>query len=214
MNHILPADRRPRLIPVIVFTAAYMIAAIAGAIVRGNREFVIYIAVMLGLIAGINVMHRRYPLTGALLWAFSVWGLLHMAGGLLPIPDSWARDGPHGVLYSWWIAPPWLKFDQAVHAYGFGITTWLCWHVLRLSLRSPGDAPVRFTPGIMLLCIAAGMGFGAFNEVIEFSATRILPDTNVGDYENTGWDLVSNLAGSVIAALIIRCRTASCGAGK
>ena len=82
------------------------------------------------------------------------------------------------------------------------------------ALRSPGDAPVRFTPGIMLLCIAAGMGFGAFNEVIEFVATRILPDTNVGDYENTGWDLVSNLAGSVIAALIIRIRTASCGVGK
>ena len=44
------------------------------------------------------------------------------------------------------------------------------------------------------------MGFGAANEVVEFIATRILPETNVGGYENTGWDLVFDLIGAVIAA--------------
>lgn len=31
-----------------------------------------------------------------------------------------------------------------------------------------------------------------------------IPNTNVGGYENTGWDLVSNLAGCAIAAVVIR----------
>jgi uncharacterized membrane protein YjdF len=193
----------PNLKPVLVFTGLYMVLAIAGAISSGNREFIIYIGVMLVLIPTIFTVHRRYPLTAPLLWAFSVWGLLHMAGGLSPIPPGWFREGPHAVLYSWWIVPGFLKYDQVTHAYGFGITSWLCWHILKCSLRSPDGSPVRPTPGILVLCVAAGMGFGAFNEVIEFAATLILPDTNVGNYANTGWDLVANLIGSLIAVMII-----------
>jgi hypothetical protein len=48
------------------------------------------------------------------------------------------------------------------------------------------------------------MGFGALNEVIEFAATLTMPHTNVGGYVNTGWDLVSNLVGCALAAVIIR----------
>ena len=47
------------------------------------------------------------------------------------------------------------------------------------------------------------MGFGAANEVVEFIATRVLPETNVGGYENTGWDLVSNTVGCLVAAVLI-----------
>jgi hypothetical protein len=47
------------------------------------------------------------------------------------------------------------------------------------------------------------MGFGAANEVVEFLATRVLPETNVGGYENTGWDLVANTVGSLAAAVLI-----------
>lgn len=196
---------RPGLISVLTFTGLYMAAAIAAALASGNREFFIYIGVMLVLIPSIYAVHRKHPLTAPLLWAFSVWGLLHMAGGLLPIPQNWPREGPHAVLYSWWLVPRYLKYDQITHAYGLGITSWVCWHLLKHSLRSPDGSPVRPTPGIMILCVAAGMGFGAFNEVVEFLTTRILSDTNVGGYVNTGWDLVSNLIGSLIAVLIIRC---------
>jgi uncharacterized membrane protein YjdF len=203
---------RPGIKPVFLFTGSYIAAAIAGAAIRGNREFIIYIGVMLVLVPSIYAMHRRYPMTQPLLWACSIGGLLHMAGGLLPIPQGWFREGSPAVLYNLWLIPGYLKYDQLVHAYGFGITSWLCWHILKSALRSYDGSPVRPTPGLMVLCIATGMGFGAFNEVVEFTATRILPETNVGDYENTGWDLVANLAGSIVAALIIRygkARTAS-----
>jgi hypothetical protein len=129
-----------------------------------------------------------------------------MAGGLLPIPDGWPREGNGRVLYNLWLIPGRLKFDQFVHAYGFGVTTVLCWYVLRVVLteRNPAAGPPHPTPGLLVMCAAAGMGFGALNEVVEFIATRLMENTNVGDYENTGWDLVSNLAGATIAAVGIR----------
>ncbi len=47
------------------------------------------------------------------------------------------------------------------------------------------------------------MGLGALNEVIEFAATLLIPETNVWGYRNTGWDLVANLVGATVAATII-----------
>lgn len=198
----------PRLLPVFLFTGSYMAAAVAGSLLQDNREFVFYIVVMLGLIGVMTAVHRAVSLTLPLLWAFSVWGLLHMAGGLLPLPEGLPHDGRHAVLYSLWLVPERLKFDQVVHAYGFGVTTWLCWHGLSTGLwRRFGVRPVP-SAGLLTLCAAAGMGFGALNEVVEFAAVLSLPDTNVGGYENTGWDLVANLVGAVIAALWLRCGSA------
>jgi hypothetical protein len=57
--------------------------------------------------------------------------------------------------------------------------------------------------GLLLLCLAAAMGFGAANETIEFVAILLLPQTNVGDCTNTGWDMISNLAGASIATAAI-----------
>jgi hypothetical protein len=130
-----------------------------------------------------------------------------MAGGLCPLPAGWPYNGDHAVLYSLWLIPERLKYDQIVHAYGFGVTTWLCWHILRQGLRQPDGGTLRPTFGMLVLCAAAGMGFGALNEVIEFIAVLTLPNTNVGGYENTGWDLVANLVGTIIAALVIRVRS-------
>lgn len=196
-----------KLLPILLFNATYMLAAITGSIMQGNREFIFYIVVMLVLIVVMSLVHSRVKLTKGLLWGFSVWGLAHMAGGLCPLPAGWPYNGDQAVLYSWWLIPQRLKYDQIVHAYGFAITTWLCWHILRNALRQPDGSPVQPTFGMLTLCAAAGMGFGALNEVVEFIAVLTIPNTNVGGYENTGWDLVSNLVGSVIAATVIRFTT-------
>lgn len=207
-NPALPSPRTP-LLPVALFTAAYLLAAVVALVLTGNREFVFYIVVMLLLIAGIAVLHRRVGLTAPLLWALSLWGLLHMAGGLVPLPASWPHQGEHAVLYSWWLVPDRLKYDQLVHAYGFGTTTWVCWHALSRGWRQPDGQPVQPSFGTLLLCLAAGIGFGALNEVVEFVAVLTIPNTNVGGYENTGWDLVSNLTGAALAAVLIRLTSAN-----
>lgn len=185
----------------IVFTGAYLLAAIGGAIATGNREFLFYIVVMLVLIAAIAVVNARVHLSRTVVWCLSLWGLAHMAGGLVPVPESWPIHGKVRVLYSLWIIPERLKYDQVVHAWGFGVTTFVCWQGLRAIVRAQRpDGQVSPTPGILTLCAAAAMGFGALNEVVEFAATLVVEETNVGDYVNTGWDLVSNAVGAAAAA--------------
>lgn len=212
--HLLPSapmppspslGRRLREVwPIAAFTAAYLAAAAAGVVVSGNREFVFYLGVMAALVALVVATDRHVRFGDGVLWGLAVWGLLHMAGGLLPAPAAWpVKDGGTSVLYNVWLWPGRLKYDHVVHAFGFGVTTWLCWQGLAAGLRARGVEP-RPTGGLLLLCAAAGMGFGAANEVVEFAATLLVPETNVGGYVNTGWDLVSNLAGCVIAALSIR----------
>ena len=196
----------PRLLPLAAFTALYMLSAVAGSMAQGNKEFVFYIVVMLVLIGAVMLVHRAGKLTAALLWALSIWGLLHMAGGLVPLPKGWPYNGDQAVLYSWWIIPQRLKYDQIVHAYGFGVTTWVCWHCLKSAMRRGFGIQLRPTFGLLALSTAAGVGFGALNEVVEFIAVLTIPNTNVGGYENTGWDLVANLLGASATALIIRLR--------
>jgi hypothetical protein len=188
--------------PVFAFTTAYMAVALAASLRGHSGEFLLYLAVMAVLLAVVAVVHLRVGLTTATLWGLSLWGLAHMAGGLMPVPSSWPIEGESHVLYNLWLVPGLLKYDQLVHAYGFGVVTWVCWQGLRGALARHG-VTARPTVGLLTLCVAAGMGFGAANEVVEFLATRVLPETNVGGYENTGWDLVANTVGCLVAAVMI-----------
>lgn len=49
----------------------------------------------------------------------------------------------------------------------------------------------------------AGLGVGALNEIIEFFATVVVPETGVGGYENTALDLVADLIGALSATTLI-----------
>ncbi len=193
---------------VLLFTGIYLLPAIATAVWTRNGEFVFYSAVMLVLIAAVSVAHRRSRLSRAVLWGLSLWGLAHMVGGLVPVPQSWPTHGPNKVVYSWWLIPEVLKYDQIVHAFGFYVTTLVCWQGLSAIARDiRTDHSLQPTFGVLLLCAAAAQGFGALNEVIEFVATLLVPNTNVGGYVNTGWDLVSNLVGTAAAAVWLRLST-------
>jgi hypothetical protein len=193
------------VVPVAAFTALYLLVATGFAFALGNSEFVFYIVVMLALVLVVWLVHRSVSLSRGLLWGLSLWGLLHMAGGLAPLPETWPIDGETRVLYSLWLIPDRLKFDQLVHAYGFGVATWVCWHGIRAAIRHRGGEAVP-TFGLMVLAATSGMGLGALNELIEFAATLALAETNVGGYLNTGWDLVANFVGAAAAATVIGLR--------
>jgi hypothetical protein len=192
----------PAEIAVLAFTGLYMVIWLVASFVLKNDEFVFYFLVMCVLIVAVGAVHFRVRLHVGALWGLSVWGLAHMAGGLMPVPASWPIKGDSHVLYNLWIVPGMLKYDQLIHAYGFGLVTWICWQSLRGAFRSRGIT-VQPRLGLLTLCVAGGMGFGAANEVVEFIATLALPGTNVGGYENTGWDLVANLVGCLLAATAI-----------
>lgn len=201
-----PSDHPPLFTPVVwgivLFTALYMGAALVATIRFQNAEFKIYLAVMTVLLAVVLTIHSCVRLTTLTLAGLSIWGAAHMAGGLLHVPDSWTVTETSRVLYNWWIIPGWLKFDQLVHFNGFALVTWICWQGLRAAFVRRG-LTLEPTFGLLTLCVAAGSGFGAINEVIEFLATLALPNTNVGGYTNTAWDLVANLLGSITIATII-----------
>lgn len=199
-----PKHRFPTSI--LVFTLVYVVAIGLPAMRSGKPEFVSYLLMMATLITAVSIVERRSHLSRPLLWCLAGWGLVHMAGGLVSVPGSWPYNGPNDVLYSLWLVPNLLKYDQIVHVFGFGVTTWLWWEIIRNGIEMRYGHKLIPTFGLVSLCIAGGMGFGAFNEMVEFIATLTLPETNVGGYENTGWDLVSNLIGSVLAGLLIYVR--------
>jgi hypothetical protein len=57
--------------------------------------------------------------------------------------------------------------------------------------------------GLSLVLAMAGLGLGAVNEIIEFTATVIMTETGVGGYVNTALDLVADMIGSVGAVVYI-----------
>jgi hypothetical protein len=51
------------------------------------------------------------------------------------------------------------------------------------------------------------MGLGAVNEIVEFIMVLALPQTGVGGYENTMWDIVFNTIGAIIAVSYLNLKT-------
>jgi uncharacterized membrane protein YjdF len=154
--------------------------------------------VLIGLLAVLVCrLELRFGLGAGVLWGLSVWGLAHLAGGVIPL------DGDR-TLYNAVLGVELFHFDRLVHAFGFGFATVVCGKVLRRWLPEE-----RITAGPAVLVVLAGLGVGAVNEIVEFAATLILPHTNVGGYVNTGWDLVFDLVGGVVAALWLVGREAS-----
>ena len=185
--------------PQAVAFAAVILPSFAAAVLLRNAEFGFYAVVTTLLALVIWAVHRRVGFTAALLWLLVAWAALHMVGGLVPVP-AWLPAREPRVFYNLWIVPPgWLKYDQVVHAFGFGATAWAVWQGLRSMFPA-----ARPTPGVLLICWTAAMGFGALNEVVEFAAVLATPETNVGGYENTLWDLVSNTTGAAVACVVIR----------
>jgi hypothetical protein len=192
---MLPLTRAEVLIG--LFTLAYVGGFTAFFLAIGNYEFIVYVITMAVLIAlvGRSLRSAEYP--PAMLWALSLWGLAHMAGGGVPIDGS--------VLYNLRLIPLIdsgevfiLKYDQAVHAFGFGVTAWVLHHLL--VRHYPGT---RGTATALVYPALAAMGLGAVNEMIEFTAVLMVPDTNVGGYTNTALDLVFNAGGAVLAMGIV-----------
>lgn len=181
------------------FTLIYLLAFGVFVAIRGNLEFAYYGAVMAFLIVLVLMLDRAVNFTKPVLWGLSVWGLLHLAGGNVPVPSHLAEDGAQDVLYSMWIFRGVLKYDHLVHFFGFFVSTFVCHQTLRRALKRPDVVTAGLACGLALM----SMGLGAANELVEFMATLIIPDTNVGGYENTGWDLVSNTFGALTGAAIL-----------
>lgn len=161
-----------------------------------NYEFLAY-AVIVVLIFGFlygTLRYTRFPTY--IFVGMTVWAILHMMGGSVQTSD--------GVFYAYEIYPFFdgggdffiLKMDQLVHALFYAVVALMFLHYMRTMVG------VRSHPFfIAFVCVLAATGFGVLNEIIEFTAVVMLPETGVGGYENTVLDLIFNLVGAVIAVV-------------
>lgn len=179
----------------IAFTLVYVLAFSFYYISIKNFEFLWYVAVLFFFIFLIGGTLHKTRLNPVSLWGLSIWGLLHMAGGGVKIAS--------GVLYGLVLYPfiqngemAILKYDQVVHAFGFAVATLVISELL---------APYSKEKGKMFYFVSAlaGMGLGAINEIVEFVAVLVFPQTGVGGYYNTALDLVFNALGAGLMAVIL-----------
>lgn len=191
-----------RLVPVGVFLAIVVAGGLTAALINWNYEFLFYGGVLVVQIWLVWWMDRRVRFSQVVLWGLAVWAAVHLAGGTVPIPVSVTEPGRPANLYDLRLHPLTPKFDQVVHFAGFAVATLAAWECL---VAATGGK-VRASAGPLALVALAGIGLGAMNEVIEFVATRVMPETNVGGYENTGWDLVCNAIGAVAAVACLAAR--------
>ncbi len=177
-------------IGIFVFNLAYLVTFCFLFAASRNYEFLLYVGTVGFFVIFISLLHLKFNFSIVVLAGLSIWGLLHMLGGYVHIGD--------GVLYGYQIIDKFLRFDQLVHMYGFGMATLFGYYILRPSLKD-GARPIS----ISVLLVFIGMGLGSLNEVIEFAAVLALPETGVGGYYNTMWDMVFNTLGAVIAVIYL-----------
>lgn len=172
------------LVYIPVFTAV--------AVRKLNFEFLLYVGVILILGAWLVVKQRSVRFGPHILWGLTVWGIIHMAGGNFRIGGAKLYDLELvRLIPSLHI----LRYDQVVHTFGFGVATLVCAHLLLPYLRP--DA--KRSSVLLGLVVLMGAGLGAFNEVLEFGAVLIMPETGVGGYQNTMLDLCFNFLGGALA---------------
>ncbi len=183
---------------IIGFSALYLIAGGIYFLRDLNNEFVIYVAVIVAIFAGVFATLRATQFPVWMLWLLSIWGLMHVAGGAVQIGDH--------VLFAHRIYPFLdlggdfyiLKYDQVVHAYLYGLVALMAHHTLRV--------PLKVTGHVFLVGLAAAMislGISGLNEIMEFLIAVTLEENGVGGYENAMLDLIFNFSGAVLALGIL-----------
>ena len=186
-------------LPVLVVNACALAAFTALFASRKNYEFLLYIGVIIFFLALILATNKRVDYPNGVLWGLTAWALLHMSGGGLYIGEVKVYEIiliPLSEKYHI------FRYDQFVHIVGFGVATLVMYYLIKPLLRPNLDRWVALS----IVVVMAGLGVGALNEIVEFAATVLMPETGVGGYTNTSLDLVSDLVGAVLAIAIIRTR--------
>lgn len=181
---------------ILAVTVIYTAAFSAYFIGHFNIEFIGYIGVIIFIFALLYATLDKTRIPAWILAGLSLWGLLHMMGGSIPMAD--------GVLYNWKMYPFFdgggelyiLKFDQFVHLYLYAVVALLFLHLLRNYFANKHSQIL-----IGFIAVTASMGVGALNEIIEFIAVLSVPDNNVGGYYNTVLDIVFNTIGALFAVV-------------
>src|SRR3989338_5659422 len=183
---------------IFIVNLIYLAIALYVFLGRENYEFVMYIGVIIFFLVLILLTNNRVNYPNFVLWSLTVWGFLHMAGGGLLLNGGTMR------LYELILIPisaeySVFRYDQFVHIVGFFVATLVMYVLAKPNLKKNFG---WWSTGIVLAM--AGLGVGALNEIVEFVAVVLVPETGVGGFFNVSLDLVSDLIGSVLAVIWIK----------
>ena len=116
------------------------------AIMQGNHEFMFYEGTMAIIIAVLVYMDKRVMFSHTVLCGMAIWGFVHLAGGLISVPVEWTQVGETTpVLYDVRLSPYLPKYDQIVHAFGFGISLILTHEALQAHFKDGFGLDLRQT---------------------------------------------------------------------
>ena len=185
---------------ILFFTIMYSIIFAVIYIATQNYEFIGYIFVMLFLAFVAYRLNKKYEFSPGVLLGLSIWGILHMTGGILIVKGD--------VLYRLILIPIYqhpeiqefviMKFDQFAHFYFYFFATLFSFYLLKPHLNKNYSRKM-----IYVLLIFIGMGIGALNEIIEFGLVLTVKSTGVGGYYNTLLDIIFNTLGAIAAVIYI-----------
>jgi uncharacterized membrane protein YjdF len=194
-----------RPIHVILLIINAGLAAVFGSIFLLNRnyEFIIYVGVIIVFLILIGVTFFRVAYSTVTLTGLTIWSLMHMAGGGVYINNVRLYDI---ILIPLSQTYPILRYDQLVHLFGFAAATLTMFDLLRPLLK---DNLQHFV-ALSIVVIMAGLGVGAFNEIVEALVAAALPASGVGGYVNTALDLISDFLGAILAFIFIKWRYLKC----
>ncbi|MAF37022.1 hypothetical protein CL622_07955 [archaeon] len=184
-------------LPILIVNLIALIGFSVLFIYQQNYEFIYYVGVIIFFLVVVLMTNRRVNFPNTLLWGLTLWSLMHMTGGGIKINGE--------VVYRLILIPligePYniLKYDQLVHMIGFGLATYLMFILLEPLLKPDK----KRSASVWIIVIMAGLGVGALNEMVEFIATVVSPETGVGGYMNTLLDLVADFIGGIVAMLFI-----------
>lgn len=162
-----------------------------------NLEFLLYIGAIVAFGTLVLGSDRHFKYSILVLGSLTAWSLMHLGGGIIPINGDVLYNL---MLYTFSAEYQILKYDQFVHVFGFFTATLLLAEVIAPSLKKKALT----NTSILIILWLAGLGAGGVNEILEFTATVLVPDTNVGGYINTSLDLVANAIGAFAAVMVIK----------
>ncbi|MFH1500533.1 MAG: DUF2238 domain-containing protein [archaeon] len=184
-------------IPILIVNILILLAFAILSVQRKSYEFMIYFAVVVFFFVLILATMKRTNFSNGILWGLTLWAAMHMIGGLVEYRG--------GVIYGLVLVKLIenadlivLRYDQLVHAIGFGVSTLVAFHLIKPYLNNKVNWTV-----LSVLVVLIGMGIGALNEIIEFITVVLLPQTGVGGYANTMLDICFNTIGAIIAVIYI-----------
>jgi hypothetical protein len=194
---------KPGHIILLIINIALLIAFGTSFLLKRNYEFMIYVGAIIICLTLIAVSFFRITYSYATLMGLTIWSLMHMAGGGFFINGARLYDT---ILLPLSQTYPILRYDQLVHTFGFAAATLTMFDLLRPLLKEN----LQHFIALSIVVVMAGLGVGAFNEIVEALVAAAIPQSGVGGYVNTALDLIADFIGAILAFAFIKLRYLRC----